>query len=109
MKISAIFSKDGSLSNSEIRITQFERVLLGQKCLHNGLKHFLFNGFLVLVPNEKWDFIIFIDPNKFNSVSNLSDKINGDFLKNAMPTVRNYKSVTNDSIVDQINHIDFHK
>jgi hypothetical protein len=102
MKILSIFSKNGTLSNSDIKITQFERMLLGYKCLHNGLKHFLFNGFLVLIPKEKWDFIIFIDPNKFDSVSDLSDKINGDFLKDSMPTIRNYTHISNDVINDTL-------
>lgn len=104
MKISVIYSKSGISNIQEIKITQFERSLLEYKCHHNGLKHFLFQGFLVILPREKWDFIIFWDPDKFKSIFDLSKKIGGDFLKDAMPTIRHYQNVSNDVIVDCISN-----
>mgnify|MGYP001003120461 CR=1 FL=1 len=102
MKISVIYAKSGNSTIQELKVPQFERSLLEYKCHHSGLKHFLFNGFLVILPKEKWDFIIFWDSEKFKSIFDLNEKISGDFLRDAMPTIRNYQSVTNDKIVDCI-------
>ncbi len=102
MEISVLYSKNGEFYQDLIKIAKFERTLLEYKCHHNGLKHFLFKGFLVVIPQEKWDFIIFWNTEQFKSIIDLSNTIDGDFIKESMPTVRNYNGVSNDQILQLI-------
>lgn len=102
MEISVLYSKNGEFHQDLMKIAKFERTLLEYKCHHNGLKHFLFEGFLVVIPQEKWDFIIFWNTEKFKSITELSDTINGNFIKDSMPTIRNYNGVSNDEILKSI-------
>jgi hypothetical protein len=104
MKISVLYSKNGESKIDEVKVTQFERSLLKYKCHHNGIKHFLFNGFLVIISGEV-DFTIFWDSEKFNSLNDLSNEIDGNFLKDAMPTIRNYIGITNEVISNCITHL----
>lgn len=104
MKVSVFRSKSGESKIDEVKITQFERSLLKYKCHHGGLKHFLFHGFLVLISGEL-DFTIFWDPDRYKSIYELSTKIDGNFLEEAMPTIRTYVGVTNELISNCINHL----